>query len=100
MVETVLMVGIGLLVAIPCLLLLVVGGHRGGGAQPIGRVSDTPPRPMPPPRRMTGLIPGRPGQEVNSGGDTIIPPLRPDPPRPEDCGSWELLPGYPPDRSR
>jgi hypothetical protein len=31
-----------------------------------------------------GLIPGRPGQEVNSGGDTILPPLRPDPPRPVD----------------
>lgn len=30
-----------------------------------------------------GLIPGRPGQEVNSGGDAIFPPLRPDPPRPE-----------------
>lgn len=29
-----------------------------------------------------GLIPGRPGQEVNSGGDAIFPPLRPDPPRP------------------
>lgn len=32
----------------------------------------------------TGIIPGRPGQEVNSGGDTFIPPLRPDPPRTED----------------
>jgi hypothetical protein len=48
----------------------------------------------------SGLIPGRPGQQVNSGGDAIIPPLRPDPPRPVDLAAWELLPGYPPDRSR
>lgn len=82
--ETVLMIAIGFLVAVPCLLLVVVAGHRGGGAQPRGQVNPTPPRPTPPPRRATGIIPGRPGQEVNSGGDTILPPLRPDPPRPED----------------
>lgn len=84
MAETVLMVGIGLLVALPCLLLLVVCGHRGGGVQPIGSVSATPPRPTPPAPRTTGIIPGRPGEEVNSGGDTFIPPLRPTNPRPED----------------
>lgn len=32
----------------------------------------------------TGLIPGSPGQEVNSDGDTFIPPLRPAAPRSED----------------
>jgi hypothetical protein len=34
--------------------------------------------------RKVGVIPGRPGQEINSGGDTFIPPLRPDRPRKED----------------
>jgi hypothetical protein len=29
----------------------------------------------------TGLIPGRPGQEINSSPGTLIPPLRPDNPR-------------------
>lgn len=33
----------------------------------------------------TGLIPGRKGQEINSGPHTWIPPMRPDTPaRPED----------------
>lgn len=35
----------------------------------------------------SGIIPGRPGQEINSGGDTLIPPLRPEPnPRLKDRG--------------
>lgn len=39
------------------------------------------------PPQPTGIIPGRPGQEVNSGGDTFIPPLRPAPnPRLKDRG--------------
>ncbi len=44
----------------------------GSGAQ-IPRNQQHPADPRP-----RGIIPDRPGQEVNSGGDSIIPPMRPD----------------------
>lgn len=37
-----------------------------------------------PSRASHGLIPGRRGQDVNSGGDSVLPPYRSAPPRPED----------------